>query len=368
MMRIGAHPGSLRLAAAVFGIGLALLGCVAPGCDRSETAAAAPAESRAEATRPTGQGSSSPRPRGPLDVTFFVTADTHLGHSAKLPARTRLNPGARPKTVDLGEVHQHIVGEMAAMSGRAYPSAIGGSVGRPRALLVAGDLTESGQPHEWQQFLRYYGGSSADSGVPLPVFEVIGNHDRVGPAAQSACQRHGGCAYAVWLDGLRVIALSDGPDAQGLALLRSELARLGPRTPVVLFFHYPLLGPFSGRRWFSDGDHRDELRRVISGHRIVAIFHGHFHGSGHYRWHGYDVYNVGSAKHRYRSFAVAHLSDERLSVCSYNYEAGRWWWWHAKPVAATKAGATTGGAAGAEVWGVDPGPGGRNRPSHPYPR
>jgi hypothetical protein len=63
----------------------------------------------------------------------------------------------------------------------------------------------------------------------------------------------------------------------------------------------PPLGPCSRGTWFASSNYADRLGSATAGHRIVAIFDGHFHGSSHCRWHGFDVYNAGSPRHRIRS-------------------------------------------------------------------
>lgn len=341
---------------------VALLVCLTGGCSQNDMGPPPPAARAVPAEATPARAAEAGSFRGPRDVTFYVTADTHFGASVRLGPSTHLNPAATSRRVELREVNEHVVAELNAMAGRDYPDAIGGKVSRPRGLLVAGDLTEQGRKEEWQQFLRCYQGEDGRGGVNVPVFEVIGNHDGGGPVKQASCQRHGGCTYALTWDDVRIIALSDGPDGEGLAFLRRELERHGPQRPVVLFLHFSLAGPFSRFHWFGDGDYRTKLRQTIAGYRIVAIFHGHFHGSGHYRWHGVDTYNVGSVKHHQRSFAVVRIGDEQLSVSSWNYEGGYWWWWHAKPLGRAGSAPSTG-----EIWGVDRGPTRPFRSSHPYP-
>jgi len=64
---------------------------------------------------------------GGTDVTFFVAADTHFGHRGI----DRLNSGQIAAMNDLPEA--------------LLPARIGGTVGRPRGLIIAGDLTENGR-------------------------------------------------------------------------------------------------------------------------------------------------------------------------------------------------------------------------------
>ena len=130
------------------------------------------------------------------------------------------------------------------------------------------------------------------------------------------------------------------PDAADLAWLREDLAATGPEIGIVLFFHYPLEGPYSRENWFSEGGYHEKLDEALRGYRVLGIFNGHYHASGMYRWRGRDAYLVGSAKHSWHSFAVVHVTDERWTVASYNYDRRAYWWWHDKPL---------GGAPGREA-------------------
>ena len=115
-------------------------------------------------------------------------------------------------------------------------------------------------------------------------------------------------------------------------LLRA-LADHGRERPVVIFLHFPVAGPMADWNWFGEGDYREHLARIIDGFHVVALFHGHWHASGRYRWRGIDVYNVGSPKHSMKDFFVVRLTDTRLTVASRQYfPTSRWWWVHQKPL------------------------------------
>ncbi|MBW2522881.1 MAG: hypothetical protein JRI23_01835 [Deltaproteobacteria bacterium] len=297
-----------------------------------------------------------------MDVTFLVVADTHFGTHTVLPGSTALNPRPEPQRTTLAVVNQGFIAQMNLVAGRPYPAAIGGHVQAPRGVLVAGDLTEDGKPQEWDEFVAHYGHSGKDAQLAMPVFAVQGNHDknRGDGVARALTKRHGGLYYGWRWDDLHLLALGEGPDRWVLEWLATQLESIGTEAPVVLWMHYPLLGPYSRGNWFGKSSYAERLHDTIEGHRIIAIFHGHFHGSGHYRWRGYDVYNVGSPKHRMRSFAVVRVTDDWLTVSSWNVEAERFWWWHRKPT-------TPDGPDRQEPVDIDVGADGRFRPAIPYP-
>ena len=266
---------------------------------------------------PHPHASSAPRTRrGGMELTFLVTADTHLGF------------------LGTEERNRRAIAAMNAIAGKPLPSALGGVVGSPAGVLVAGDLTEHGRPEQWERFLELYGTDGSDGELRFPLYETIGNHDKHHGwhVKQEVEKRHGGVRYAWDWQDVHLVCLGEAPDDDDLAWLTKDLDALGPDVGVILYFHFALEGPFSRRHWFGDGRYRDHLAAAIEGRRILGIFHGHFHATGHYRWRGHDVFNVGSVKHDWQTFAVVRLSDERMSVASYDPRKQSWAWWYDKPI------------------------------------
>lgn len=278
--------------------------------------------------------------RGGMDLTFLVTADTHFGYAEKIVVPDR------PGRVGVEEMNQVVIAAMNGIAGTALPGPFGGVVGTPRGVLVAGDLTETGQAAEFARFEAMYGLTGTDGLLRYPVYEGVGNHDVWGGTHVKAqvVRRHGGARYAWDWDDLHMVCLGEGPDAADLAWLRDDLAATGPDVGVVLFLHYPLEGKET--YWFGAGPYRDELDRVLAGYRVLGIFSGHFHSSGGYRWRGYDAYLEGSVKHAWHSFAVVHVTDTRWTVASYNYDRRAFWWWHDKPIFGAAGESTTWFSAG----------------------
>ena len=260
--------------------------------------------------RPSGAGSVPVVSAGD-EVTFLVAADTHLG----------------PQGLYRRNMRQ--VDAMNALPGTPWPAALGGTVGDPAALIVAGDLTELGRPEEWWAFTQLYGFLPGQGRLRYPVFVGTGNHDqgmalaRIVPGAVEF--RHGSLDYAIRLGGLHVIGLDVYPDAAALPWLRAELGRVGPEQPVLIWFHYPLQGPYSD--WWTD-EEKGAFREAVEGASIVAVFHGHYHRSGHYRWRGLQVYNVGSPRHSDHTFAAVRWRAGRLDVGAWDWDRGDWAWHH----------------------------------------
>ena len=283
------------------------------------------------------------------DVTFFVTADLHFGATADIEALNR-------KQVEA----------MNALPGRRWPAAGYGPVAQPAAVLVAGDLTDHGLAGEWKQFAALYGLGSGDGPagsrtglLKWPVYECTGNHDRIlwlaRPVLAEVRKRHGDLCYSLDLGGVHVVCLDLYPDKEHLAWLGRDLAKVGPKRAVVIFFHYGLAGPFAD--WWSAAE-KLAFAKAVADYNVVGIFHGHYHASKHYPWRGLDVYNVGSPRHRWHSFAAVRITRRAMIVASWNWDRGRWQWLHSKrvstiepPAPATAPAPTTRPAAGAPATG-----------------
>jgi 3',5'-cyclic-AMP phosphodiesterase len=157
---------------------------------------------------------------------------------------------------------------------------------RPDALLVSGDLTDNGDPEEYQRVRELL--------APLDLVPHVlpGNHDVRGPLREAFGLPGVGdepVSYAVDLGPLRLICLdSTIPGAEGGSLdggrvewLDAALAE-DPATPTVIALHHPPLLteiPTFERIGLEPGS-RDALAEVVGRHPQVArIVAGHVHRS-----------------------------------------------------------------------------------------
>lgn len=292
-----------------------------------------PMASASSAHRPTDHATPLTGPkqrRGGLAVTFLVTSDTHIGFGA--PDSPGRDPLIEPMGIE--RINLAMIDSMNTIAGASYPLPIGGQVHTPRAVLVSGDLTEVGGQEQWRLWTRIFGLTGKEGALKFPVFEGAGNHDRNKNwhVREQVAKRHGGRFYYFDLDDLRLICLGEGPDDTGLKLLAEALASVADDIPLVIYLHYPMLGPFSDDHWFGRGEYRERLARALQKRRVLGIFHGHYHATGAYRWEGFDVYNVGSPKHSHTSYAVVEVSDHAMKVAAYDYLNQQWVWWHRKPL------------------------------------
>jgi cytolysin (calcineurin-like family phosphatase) len=300
------------------------------------------------------------RRAGNLNLTFLAFSDTHFGFDVSernLFGRLR-DPVKNPEGVEA--INLASITDMNEIAAKPWPPALGGTIGEPRGLLISGDLTENGEAWQWRHFAAFYGLKGGDGLLRFPVFEGHGNHDkhRSWYVLDRVRERHGWMHYSFDWDDLYVACLGEAPDDAGLRWLETDLATAGRERPVLVYFHFPLLGPYADDHWFGRGNYRERLRRTLSGYNVVALFHGHYHASGHYRWHGWDVYNVGAAKHAQHSFAVVHVSDTRLRVASWQFQEDRWEWWHDKPINGANGSVVQGGTHAYSRRGLDEASGG----------
>jgi cytolysin (calcineurin-like family phosphatase) len=248
---------------------------------------------------------------GGTDVTFLVAADAHFGASG------------------MGELNRRAIEDMNAIAGKPYPGG-GGVVGQPRGVLFAGDMTDNGMAWEWKTFEELYGLTGKEGLLKYPVFEGSGNHDRLVPLIQvvpaHVRDRHGDLTYSMDWGDVHVVCLDQYPGRQNLDWLRRDLAKAGKQVPVVIYFHYSVLGPYS--QWWSQSE-KEAFASAIAGYNVIGIFHGHFHGCYSYRWKGIDVFNIGSPRHMWHRFLVVHVTDTRMTVGAWDWDLHQWDWFRA---------------------------------------
>ena len=240
-----------------------------------------------------------------VPITFFVASDSHFGARG------------------MSDLNRVAVQQMNELPGRPYPPEIGGNVAVPRGLVFTGDMTDNGRLDEFAEFEAVYGRTGKDGLLSFPVFEAIGNHDvnSESPIKPRVIERHGSINYAWdWAD-LRMLCLDMYPDVRTREWLARELASVGRRRPLVLYFHYSLDGPYSD---FWEDEDKDAFARQIEGYNVLAIFHGHEHHVGHYRWRGQNVFRPGAPRHSSHFFLAVRVEARRMAVAAWDFDARNW--------------------------------------------
>lgn len=224
----------------------------------------------------------------------------------------------QPKKLDIysEQANSRFISLVNSFPGTAIPEKSGGgTVSRELlGMLVTGDLIDSAdknggfypamQRFEWQRFKADYGLTGGDGGLPFPVYELHGNHD--GPQGDTfivdgiiernktrpgVVQVSGNGLHYSWDWGpLHLVNLGmfvgTGEERRkdhhyapraSFEFLREDLERHVGNSgrPVILSFHLHPNGPDFD--WPPED--RSSLWDIVSNYNVIALLHGHTHGS-----------------------------------------------------------------------------------------
>ncbi len=281
---------------------------------------------------------------GVTDVTFLAFGDSQVFLDASLGQD---DDGRK------NDLHVQALNQASTLSWA--PLGVSEDVSHIRGVIMAGDITQNGRDaregtaNEYGRFIENYGLCS-NRRLSFPIFEGYGNHDYRDwynllypsgehPVADSVAVRN---PYRVGLTGM-------APDKQGhytwkwddvyfintnlapsdvvpdlppeteppgnrdprmaLTYLRDQLAQIGTSAPIVIWHHY---GPWATFEW--DQAQIDAYAEAIAGYHVIAILHGHDHGTSTYDWNGVPVFNVGSPYYlSYNPDGRGHYSVFRIT-------------------------------------------------------
>ena len=99
-------------------------------------------------------------------------------------------------------------------------------------------------------------------------------------------QKYGGQLYSFVKKGITFLCLGIYPDHNAIIFLREELKKSLHCDPIILFFHYPLTGPYSD--WWKD-EERVRFYETIKGKNIICICVGHYHDTYITTWNDIPV-------------------------------------------------------------------------------
>ncbi|MCP4639751.1 MAG: hypothetical protein GY851_04930 [bacterium] len=210
----------------------------------------------------------------PGDVSLLKPFHERYNY-ARLEEDLLAEPGERDRFTFavLGDSRNNV-----SMAARVYTVAASED---PRVIFNTGDLIRGGTVSEF-----------LDNHIPLleitdpvPVFCVPGNHER-GPRRDFSAYEalYGGTRFAFDYGACRFVGFNASENiriSEGeLAFLDEELSKPGAKYKFV-FFHIPpkyfeaTICP-DDRRGFSWN--ADELREILTRHRVTEVFMGHIHG------------------------------------------------------------------------------------------
>lgn len=184
---------------------------------------------------------------------------------------------------------------------------------KPQWLIHGGDISEVGAAGEYDGWLD----ALRDALGALPARHLPGNHDGrwldAGLAQFHA--RFGSPRQSFDLAGVHVVLLDvtipaathGHLDRTLLEWLRRDLAEVGRRQPVILFFHHPVAyTPLQ----FTDTD--DELFAALAPYNVRAIFTGH--GHLHMRWQRNNIPLFMTRAASEGGYKVLEISGGKLRV------------------------------------------------------
>jgi predicted phosphodiesterase len=211
------------------------------------------------------------RPGGALVATVATANDVHFGE-------TECGRTGDPATDAIGPILRAAPGDepYPEMMGRAAVEEI--AAFSPDAVVVKGDLTDSGRPEEYEAFLDVYGA------LGPRLHHVRGNHDAVRDPGLATCD----APYRVALDGVMLAVLdTSAPRQVGGSLPSGQLEWLDDLAatsdvPVMVFGHHPLWDvdtqfPVDGRYAVARDDSVALLHLIARRPRVVGYFAGHTH-------------------------------------------------------------------------------------------
>lgn len=310
----------------------------------------------------------------PGDVTFYAMGDPHAGGGD-------------------ASMNDYQIAAMNAFPPMTWPSGMpsaGVVVGKPRAVLIVGDVTDwgfdgrNGTANQIAAFVNAYGLTGTDGKLRFPVFEGYGNHDYyaaekiyagssnptpvVGVVAGRNAKRAGivrtspeGGHYSWDWGGIHFVNVNMFPaDSASQATTTSKVrdphksltfliddlrASVGATCrPVVIMAHYGLVGFSADPDWWTD-QQRTAFYDAVKSYNIIGYIHGHDHDSAHGTWKTFDTYKVGSPFYSDGGrghFVVFRIHDNTLEAADVswspdinNLQTGFRGWQHTKTIRRT---------------------------------
>jgi len=171
---------------------------------------------------------------------------------------------------------------------------------KPDFLIVSGDLTERGTDGEspccfiksgkdnLTPFIEEYYNKITENHIP--IYLCPGNHDNWVPwpyiykPVIDFIEKKKGLRYSFNHKGLHFVCCGIYPDSDTLEWLKKDLKNVS--SPIVLFFHYNINGPYS-TWWARDKDEDEEIKierqvafyEVIKDKDVKMILTGHWHAN-----------------------------------------------------------------------------------------
>lgn len=181
-----------------------------------------------------------------------------------------------------------------------------------RGVCIAGDLLDVGSDEQFSTFTNLWISPITSAMPDEPhggLYLCKGNHDEYSGKKTKLLKflknEYGDFRYSFDIEDLHIICCGKYPDlslfpningccgmSNTIKWLKEDLADVGTVRPVVLFFHFNIMGPFSGWWGISSGSWtiqkaitvKNALYDAVKNYNIKCIFFGHWHASYSARW------------------------------------------------------------------------------------
>ncbi|MDI6784211.1 MAG: PQQ-binding-like beta-propeller repeat protein [bacterium] len=224
----------------------------------------------------------------PQDFTFWQISDIHspsLGSASTIAELSKLRP-----------VY------LAPYKTMSQP---------PSFILATGDLTEFGY-RGWGAYTSYF------SQCRIPVYHQLGNHDNTqGALQQTIRELYGSPYYSFDTFGCHFVGLCSATLQEPLPSfgvetfnwLKMDLALVGQKTPVFVYFHHPL-----DSNEYASSLERYTLMDILRPYNVVLILVGHGHNAVAYDFDGISGVQGGSTFGAKAGYNVINISKNKLQV------------------------------------------------------
>jgi len=259
-----------------------------------------------------------------LMIKFALVADSHLGPEKFYEGQIRkLSRNTLPY---LSQLRDELT-----------------SLHKPSFVVQLGDLIEDSSSRQ-DDSSNYQLGLNCFNGLPMPVLNVIGNHDQVHLSDSDLCRlsRNERLYYSQDLGGMHCVVLFSSSvehtditiSAEQRLWLQNDLASTDK--PTLVFLHHPLDDQdLRGNVWFEKYpdycfvQERHQVRDILAASgKVCAVFNGHVHRNNlstidgiHYITVQSLVEKVGEPDLASRAFATAEIEGSRLLFAVHGEDA-----------------------------------------------
>jgi len=188
----------------------------------------------------------------------------------------------------------------------------------PSFIIATGDLTEyGGLNNAWETYLSFF------QGINLPVYHQLGNHDNTWYCGTRYLrQLYGSPNYSFNRNGIHFIGIctptyqeplpSFGVEA--LDFLKKDLAIVGKKMPVIIFFHHLLDSPE-----FSSRYDVERFLDILKPYNVILLLVGHGHFPRYHNFYGFDSVEGGTTFGANAGYAILSFMNDTLRVV-YKYK------------------------------------------------